>query len=175
MARIDSTAVTLRITNEDEGKSEVVTCLFRWRLVIITILSLSPNSDLFELLPRRVETLFSALFQSSENHVSFINFSITLSLSSLVETFWWEDIDLRVILEFFYFSFFAIFLAEIAVYRIPAPRGQTVSCYFDYEVSVLFKEIFMERFYDTVAYSLLLLLLLFVALRKQFYFCESSE
>lgn len=45
-ARIDSTtaAVTLRITNEDEGKSEVVTCLFR--LVIITILSLSPNSDL---------------------------------------------------------------------------------------------------------------------------------
>lgn len=89
MARIDSTtaAVTLRITNEDEGKSEVVTCLFRWRLVIITILSLSPNSDLFELLPRRVETLFSALFQSSKNHVSFINFSITLSLSSLVETF----------------------------------------------------------------------------------------
>lgn len=177
MARIDSTtaAVTLRITNEDEGKSEVVTCLFRWRLVIITILSLSPNSDLFELLPRRVETLFSALFQSSKNHVSFINFSITVSLSSLVETFWWGDIDLRVILEFFYFSFFAIFLAEIAVYRIPAPRGQTVSCYFDYEVSVLFKEIFMERFYDTVAYSLLLLLLLFVALREQFYFCESSE
>lgn len=88
-AHSDSTtaAVTLRITNEDEGKSEVVTCLFRWRLVIITILSLSPNSDLFELLPRRVETLFSALFQSSENHVSFINFSITLSLSSLVETF----------------------------------------------------------------------------------------
>lgn len=78
-------------------------------------------------------------------------------------------------MEFFYFSFFAIFLAEIAVYRIPAPRGQTVSCYFDYEVSVLFKEIFMERFYDTVAYSLLLLLLLFVALREQFYFCESSE
>lgn len=35
-----------------------------------------------------------------------------------------------------------------------------------------FKEILVERLYDTIAYSLLLLLL-FVASREQFYFCVS--
>lgn len=125
----------LRITNEDEGKSEVVTWLSRsapryYRFCLCHLTQTCSNSSL--------EGWWNAarFFKKARDFCKFFPFFLPFLRGG-------------------YSSYFGIFLffisrhffAEIAVYRIPAPRGQTVSCYFDYKVSVVLKKFSWKGFF----------------------------
>lgn len=133
------------VKNNERGQERGCNLAFPFRASLLSFPSLSPNHpDLLELFPPSMVERRAF----SKKHVTFVNF---------LSFFFFLPFPRGGYLSYFGIFLFFIsrhFLAEIAVYRIPAPRGQTVSCYFDYKVSVVLKKFSWKGFFisNTVAY-----------------------
>lgn len=136
MARIDSRPrPRCDVKNNERGRGQERGCnlAFPFRASLLSLLSLSPNPDLLELFPRRMVERF---FKKARDFCKFFPFFLPFLRGGYSSYF-----------GIFLFFISRHFLAEIAVYRIPAPRGQTVSCYFDYKVSVVLKKFSWKGFF----------------------------